>query len=150
MPNPFYIVGPTSVGKTAISVEVALRCNAEIIGADAFQAYEGMDILTAKPSRAQRERVRHHLVDAIPLPHVFDVAQYAEAARAAIHDVTARGLVPLVVGGTGMYIRALTHGLAELPGADSKLRAEMESRTLADLQKQIARFGTRFSSLDGY
>ncbi len=137
MPEVFYIVGQTSVGKTAVAVGAALQCDGEIVGADAFQVYEGMDILTAKPSVAQRAAVRHHLVGTIPIDREFDVAQYVTAARAALTEIQSRKRVPLVVGGTGLYIRALTHGLAELPPADAALREQLEARDLPRLQAQL-------------
>jgi tRNA dimethylallyltransferase len=117
---------------------VAERCQGEIVGADAFQIYRGLDILTAKPQPAQRARVPHHLIGEIPLTHSFDVAQYLALARARFSEILARGRLPIVVGGTGLYLRALTRGLAELPGADAKIRAELEARPLTDLQRQLA------------
>ena len=133
----FVIAGPTAVGKSDIAVAVAERCRGEIIGADAFQVYRGLDILTAKPSLDLRARVPHHLIGEIPLTRAFDVAEYLEMARDRIEQIRSRGRLPIVVGGTGMYLRALIRGLAELPGADAALRAGLESRPLADLQKQL-------------
>jgi tRNA dimethylallyltransferase len=138
-PVPFFIIaGPTAVGKSDIAVAVAERCDGEIVGADAFQVYRGLDILTAKPPPELRARIPHHLIGEIPLTHAFDVAQYLALARERIAEIRARGHVPIVVGGTGMYLRVLMRGLAELPGADLKLRAELESRPLAELQRQLA------------
>ncbi len=134
----FIIAGPTAVGKSDIAVAVAEQCNGEIIGADAFQIYQGLDILTAKPSPALRARVPHHLIGEIPLTQSFDVAQYLTLAQARIADIRARGRVPIVAGGTGMYLRALLRGLADLPPADAELRAQLEARPLADLQRQLA------------
>jgi tRNA dimethylallyltransferase len=133
----FVIAGPTAIGKSEIAVEVAERCGGEIIGADAFQVYQGLDILTAKPSQDLQARVPHHLIGEIPLAQAFDVAQYLEMARDRIEQIRRRGRLPIVVGGTGMYLRALIRGLAELPGANADLRAELERRSLADLQKQL-------------
>jgi tRNA dimethylallyltransferase len=135
----FFLVGPTAVGKTDIAAAVAEQCNAEIIGADAFQVYRGMDVLTAKPSREIRTRVPHHLVDVIPLTQDFNVAQYAEAALKCARKIAARGKMPIVVGGTGLYVKALTHGLSELPTADAAIRAELEACTLENLQAQLAK-----------
>jgi tRNA dimethylallyltransferase len=134
----FIIAGPTAVGKSDVAVAVAERCGGEIIGADAFQIYRGLDILTAKPSTDQRARVPHHLIGEIPLTQSFDVAQYLALANERIADVHARGRIPIVVGGTGMYLRALLRGLADLPPADAELRAQLEARPLADLQRQLA------------
>ena len=137
--SPFFIIaGPTAVGKSDIAVAVAERCGGEIVGADAFQVYRGLDILTAKPSASLRARVPHHLIGEIPLTQSFDVAQYLRAARQRIAEIRARGRVPIVTGGTGLYLRALTRGLADQPGADATLRAQLESQPLADLQRRLA------------
>jgi tRNA dimethylallyltransferase len=133
----FIIAGPTAVGKSDIAVAVAEQCNGEIIGADAFQIYQGLDILTAKPSPTLRTRVPHHLIGEIPLTQSFDVAQYLALAQARIAEIRARSRVPIVVGGTGMYLRALLRGLADLPVADAELRSQLEARPLADLQRQL-------------
>ena len=132
----FYLVGPTAVGKTSIAAEVAEACHCEIISADAFQVYQGMDILTAKPSQEILQRVPHHLVGTIPLTKSFDAAQFQAAASAAAAQIYARGKFPLVVGGTGLYVRALTHGLAELPTADPELRSELEPLSLEQLNRR--------------
>lgn len=135
----FIIAGPTAVGKSELAVAVAEQCGGEIIGADAFQIYEGLDVLTAKPGADLRARVPHHLVGEIPLTQRFDVAQFATLAQQRIAEVRARGRLPILCGGTGLYVRALTHGLAELPGADATLRAELDARPLAELQRELAR-----------
>jgi len=136
-----YIAGPTAVGKTSIALQVATRCNGEIIGADAFQVYDGLDVLTAKPSAKERRQVPHHLIGTVPLSQSFDVAQYLEAAKHYAKEVTARGKLPIFTGGTGLYIRALTHGLSDLPKADAAIRAELDSASLEDLQ-------ARYTALD--
>jgi len=132
------IAGPTAVGKSEIAVALAERCGGEIIGADAFQIYQGLDRLTAKPSAELRARVPHHFVGEIPLTQGFDVAQYLALARQRIAEVRARGHLPIIVGGTGLYIRALTRGLADLPPADADLRAKLARQTLAELQQQYS------------
>ena len=136
--HPFFIIaGPTAVGKSDLAVAVAERCGGEIVGADAFQIYRGLEILTAQPSAELRARVPHYLVGEIPLAQSFDVAQYLRAARERISEIHARGRVPLVTGGTGLYLRALTRGLADLPGADAKLRADLAKETPAELQRRL-------------
>lgn len=135
------IVGPTGVGKSEIAAEVAAQINGEIIGADAFQIYDQLNILTAKPSSEILRRVPHHLIGSVPFSTNFDVAQYREKAEIAISEIRARGHEPLIVGGTGLYIRALTHGLSELPVASAELRAELEPQPLETLQ-------TRYRELD--
>ncbi len=136
---PFFIIaGPTAVGKSDLAVDVAERCGGEIVGADAFQIYRGLEILTAQPSAELRARAPHHLVGEIPLSQSFDVAQYLRAAGQRIAEIRARGRVPIVTGGTGLYLRALTRGLADLPGADAQLRADLEKQPPADLQYRLA------------
>jgi tRNA dimethylallyltransferase len=134
----FFLLGPTAVGKSEIAVEAALRCDAEIIGADAFQVYQGLDLLTAKPPAHLRAKVPHHLIGEIPLVEKFDVARYRELALERIREIEQRGKRALVVGGTGLYVRALTHGLSVLPAPDPALRRELESLTLDQLQERYA------------
>ena len=135
----FYIIaGPTAVGKSEIAVALAERCGGEIVGADAFQIYQGLDVLTAKPSAELRARVPHHLIGEIPLTQAFDVAQYLALATQRIAEIHARGRFPIVSGGAGLYLRALTRGLADLPSADAQLRATLALKTLAELQQQYS------------
>src|SRR5690348_776618 len=101
------IVGPTGVGKTAVAMELAQRISGEIVNADSMQVYLGMDIGTAKPTREERERVRFHLLDLTTPDRQFTVADWKQAAEQALADIRSRGNVPIVCGGTGLYIRAL-------------------------------------------
>jgi tRNA dimethylallyltransferase len=121
----YIIVGPTAVGKTEISLAIAREIGAEIISADSMQVYRGMDIGTAKPTPDERARVPHHLIDVADPTEEFSAGRYVQLADEAIKGITGRGKVPLVVGGTGMYIRALTEGLFEGPVADFVLREEL-------------------------
>ena len=134
---PFFLLGPTAVGKSALAVEFAERVGGEIVGADAFQIYAGLDLLSAKPSPELRARVPHHLIGEVPLTASFDVAQWLARARECIAAIAARGRLPVVCGGTGLYIRALTHGLAPLPGADATLRASLEKEPLHALVARL-------------
>ena len=136
--NALFLTGPTAAGKSGIALEIALRCNGEIIGADAFQVYQGLDLLTAKPSREDRQRVRHHLIDSVPPSENFDVARYFDAATACAAEITRRGKLPVFVGGTGLYIRALTRGLSDLPRGDAAVRAELQAAGLEELQMRYA------------
>ncbi|MEO7318827.1 MAG: tRNA (adenosine(37)-N6)-dimethylallyltransferase MiaA [Chthoniobacteraceae bacterium] len=137
-PHPsFLILGATAVGKSAFAVAVAERCNGEIVSADAFQIYAGFDLLTVKPSPELRTRVPHHLIGEVPLTESWDVARWLDAALRRIAEIHERGRVPIVVGGTGLYFRTLTRGLAELPPASAPLRAELESQPLAELQRRL-------------
>ncbi len=116
---------------------VAERCGGEIVNADAFQVYRGLDILTAKPTPELRARAPHHLVGEIPLQQAFDVAQFLSLARERVAAIRQRHRVSIIVGGTGLYLRALTHGLAELPGSDAVLRAEFEAQSTDELCRQL-------------
>ncbi len=134
---PFFLLGPTAVGKSALAVELAERIGGEIVGADAFQIYAGLDVLSAKPSPESRARVPHHLIGEVPLTASFDVAQWLARARECVADIAARGRVPILCGGTGLYVRAFTHGLAPLPGADAELRASLEKEPLDALAARL-------------
>ena len=133
----FFIVGPTATGKSEIAAEVALACDGEIVGADPFQMYKGLELLTAKPGRELRERVRHHLVGTVPLSAALNAEQFRSEAAVAIADIQARGKQAFVVGGSGLYVKALTHGLSRLPAADAKLRAEFESSPTPELVARL-------------
>ena len=131
------IAGPTAVGKTGVAIEVARSCGGEIVGADAFQIYAGLDVLTAKPTPEQRSRAPHHAIGEVALAQSFDVARYLALAGRHLAAIRARGRVPVIVGGTGLYVRALLRGLADLPSADLALRAELEAQPLPDLQARL-------------
>lgn len=121
------LVGPTASGKTTLALAMAERFNGEIIGADSRQIYRLMDVGTAKPNPAERARVRHHLLDVVWPDEPYTLAQYQAAANAAIADVWSRGRLPMLVGGTGLYVRAVVDGLA-IPTVPPQpaLRAELE------------------------
>lgn len=137
LPHCFFLAGPTASGKTDVALAVAEACDGEIIGADAFQVYRGLDLLSAKPSPEALARVPHHLVGTVPLGEPFNVARYLETALAAIADVRSRGRLPVIVGGTGLYLRALTRGLADIPPGDPALRAELEATPLPELLARL-------------
>ena len=122
------ITGPTATGKTALGVEMALAFRGEIVSADSMQVYRGMDIGTAKPTPAERRGVPHHLLDAADPRDDFSAAKYAALATEAVEDIRRRGLLPIVVGGTGLYIDALLRGTDFAPAPeDPALRAELEA-----------------------
>ena len=136
-PDSIYLAGPTAVGKSELVAALAERLNGEIVGADAFQVYRGLDLLTAKPDAATLARAPHHLIGEIPLTESFDVARYRALASERMSEIAQRGRTPIVVGGTGLYLRALTHGLADLPPPDEKLRTELSSQPLDQLLERL-------------
>lgn len=128
LPPLVVLLGPTAVGKTELSLQLAERFHGEIVGADSRQIYQGMDIGTAKPTPEERARVPHHLIDLFPPDQIFTLAEYQQLAYAAIDAIHARGRVPFLVGGTALYVRAVVEGLRipEVP-PDPALRAELEA-----------------------
>jgi tRNA dimethylallyltransferase len=120
------VVGPTATGKTALAVELALRLGGEVVNADSMQLYRGMDIGTAKPDAAERRGVPHHLLDLWPVRQAASVAEYARAARAEIDRLRAAGVLPLLVGGSGLYVRAVLDDL-DIPGTDPAVRARLSA-----------------------
>jgi tRNA dimethylallyltransferase len=117
-----FIVGPTGAGKSALAMAVAERSNCEIVNADSRQFYRGMDLGTAKPSAEDRRRVPHHLIDVRDPDESLDVAEFAQLARAAIDEIAARGRNPLVVGGSGLYLRVIRGGIFRGPAASPEIR----------------------------
>ena len=131
-PSLIVVVGPTATGKTSLGLELARRLDGQIIGADAYQVYRGMDIGTAKPTRDELGEVVHRLIDVADPDEHFDAHRYVELAKEAIGQTTAAGKTAIVVGGTGLYIRALIRGLADMPGAKPELRAELAERAAVE------------------
>jgi tRNA dimethylallyltransferase len=137
MSRVFFIVGPTAAGKSEIAGEIARQLNAEIVNADAFQIYRGLDLLTAKPEKATLAKAPHHLLSAVPLGEEMNAEKFRAAAMEAIRDIQARGKNAVVAGGSGLYVKALTHGLSPLPAADPKLRAQLSELSLDELREQL-------------
>lgn len=135
------ILGPTASGKTAISLPLAERFNGEIIAADSRTVYRDMDIGTAKPTSEERRRVPHHLLDVLPPDRQFTVADFQRLAIAAIADITARGRVPFIVGGSGLYIDAVVYGFSFRGAPDLALRERLEGLGVEDLQQQLQERG---------
>ncbi len=125
------IVGPTAVGKTAVGVRLAEAYHGEIISCDSMQVYTGISIASNKPS-PEELRVPHHLIDCVSLTEEFDAAQYQRSATLAVDDVMARGRFPIVVGGTGMYLKALLDGIFEGVEADESIRKDLLAEAEAD------------------
>ncbi|MDP9003842.1 MAG: tRNA (adenosine(37)-N6)-dimethylallyltransferase MiaA [Verrucomicrobiota bacterium] len=133
MKQTFFIVGPTATGKSEFAAEIAQRLNAEIVNADAFQIYRGLDLLTAKPDAATLAKAPHHLLSTVPLSEEMNVEKFRTAAVESIQDIHARGKHAIVAGGSGLYLKALTHGLSELPKANRELREELAEATVEEL-----------------
>lgn len=128
------ICGPTGVGKTGFAISLARQFQGEIVGADSMQIYRQMNIGTAKPTARERDQVTHHMVDVVDPDQNFDAAVYARKADACIAQLVNKGKVPFVVGGTGLYIKALVHGLTEAAPTDPKVRDRLQG----ELQKNGA------------
>jgi len=121
------VVGPTASGKSALALRLARARSGEIVSCDSLQVYRGLDIGSAKPTPEERGEVRHHLVDVANPDEPFSAATYARLARAAVADIAGRGGLPVVAGGTGLYLRALLQGLFEGPSRDEALRGRLEA-----------------------
>lgn len=139
------LVGPTAVGKTAVALDLAEALGAEIVNADSMQLYRELDIGTAKPTPAERARVRHHLVNVADPDEPYDAARYAREGRAVIADLHQRRVPPLVVGGTGLYIKALLAGLFQQEEAAHAVRLRL-TQELAD--QGLPTLYARLKSLD--
>ncbi|MEC7522106.1 MAG: tRNA (adenosine(37)-N6)-dimethylallyltransferase MiaA [Myxococcota bacterium] len=138
-PKIVVLGGVTAAGKTGAAITLAERLGGELIGADSVQIHRELDVGSAKPTPEELRGVTHHLIDRLPPTETIDAARYAALADAAIRDVAARGRLPIVVGGTGLWLRALTRGLAPLPKPDPALRARLEAEAADDLPALHAR-----------
>jgi tRNA dimethylallyltransferase len=125
-PPVLFLMGPTASGKTALGVELAQLLNGEIISVDSALVFKGMDIGTAKPTLEERGGITHHLIDILDPSESFSTGQFRNQALALMADITARGKLPILVGGTMLYFNALTQGLAQLPPANSDIRTRLE------------------------
>ncbi len=137
MTRALFIVGPTATGKSEIAADVAREAGAEIVSADAFQIYRGLDLLTAKPEAQSVAKAPHHLIGMLPLSEEMNAEKYRRDATCAIEEINSRGRLAIVVGGSGLYIKALTHGLAPLPESDPKLREKLNAMSLDNLRAQL-------------
>jgi tRNA dimethylallyltransferase len=137
MQRSFFIVGPTATGKSEIAADVARDLGAEIVSADAFQIYRGLDLLTAKPDAATVAKVPHHLIGAMSILEEMNAEKFRKLALQTISEIHSRGKLAIVVSGSGLYIKALTHGLSVAPAADPDLRARLNELSLADLREKL-------------
>ena len=143
------LVGPTAAGKSSLAAAMVRRYaaegqRAEVVNADSMLVYRGMDIGTAKPSAAERAEIRHHMVDLLDVDHSATVAEFQQLARAAIADCRARNVIPIVVGGSALYVRAIVDDF-EFPGTDPAVRARLENELLA---QGAERLHQRLSEVD--
>jgi len=136
-PEPYYICGPTASGKSALALAMANELDGEIVNADAFQLYRGLELISAAPSPEERAQVPHHLYGVLEPGAAADAGSFLRLARPVIEDIQARGKTPVVTGGSGLYLKFLTHGPASLPTADATLRAQLDARPLADLVAEL-------------
>lgn len=120
-------MGPTGAGKTALAIRFARRVGGEIVSCDSAAVFTGLDVGTAKPTPEERRAARHHLIDVVDPADQWTAADYARAADAAIADIRARGKVPILCGGTGLWMRALVHGIFDAPDIDPEVRAEVRA-----------------------
>jgi tRNA dimethylallyltransferase len=118
-------MGPTASGKSSMALEIAEKFKGEIVTADSMQVYRGLDIGTAKPSAEEQQQIPHHLIDILDITEPVDVYSYVEAADQAIREIQSRNKLPIIAGGSGMYLRGLLYGLDPLP-ADAELRAHLD------------------------
>jgi len=132
------LAGPTASGKSEVALHLAERIGGEIVSVDSMQVYRGMDIGTAKPTPADRARVRHHLLDVADPAEPFDAARFVELARAALREIAGRGRPAILCGGTGLYFKALALGLGRAPAPDPALRARLEATPLPELLRELA------------
>jgi tRNA dimethylallyltransferase len=143
LPPAIFLMGPTASGKTAVAVGLARHLPVEIISVDSALVYRDMDIGTAKPDAVTLARAPHHLINIISPTETYSAAAFRRDAVRLMHDITAKGNIPLLVGGTMLYFKALREGLSDLPQADPKIRAaldaEIEQHGIAHLHQQLAR-----------
>ena len=132
-PKVIAVVGPTASGKTALSVEIAKRFGGEVISADSMQIYKDMDIATAKVTKEEMQGIKHHLIDFLPMDALFSVANYVELAHNAIKEIYGRSLLPVIAGGTGLYVDNLLSGTVFTEGeTDMKVREELQKKLEAE------------------
>ena len=143
---PFFLVGPTAVGKTALAIELAEQFDAEIVNAVAIQVYRCLDVLTAKPDAEAQRRVRHHVLSQISLFETMSAASFRELARAALSDVHSRKKNAIVVGGSGLYLKAITHGFDQVPPPDPKMREELNRLPQKELAERLQKLSPELAA----
>jgi tRNA dimethylallyltransferase len=137
LPEPIYICGPTASGKSSLAISIATEIGGEIVNADAFQLYRGLEVISAAPSAKEQTQVPHHLYGVLEPTESADAQLYVNLAKPIIAEIQSRGKTPVITGGSGLYLKFLTHGAAPLPSGDAALRAEMDARPLEDLVAEL-------------
>ena len=137
MKNSFFIVGPTATGKSELAADIAAILDGELVSGDAFQIYRGLDVLSAKPEAATLRKAPHHLIGTLPLEQEMNAEKFRIEAARAIAEIRSRGRSPIVVDGSGLYIKALTHGLIRLPRANQSLREALNALDPAGLRDRL-------------
>jgi tRNA dimethylallyltransferase len=138
-PPVVFVVGPTAVGKTVRALDLARLLGGEIVNADAFQLYRGLPTLTACPSPDERALVPHHLFEVLSPAETCDAGRYLELARPVLADLAGRGKAAVIVGGSGLYVKALTHGLEDTPPSDPELRARLDALSHGEILRLLSR-----------
>lgn len=136
--NPLFICGPTASGKTALAIELANLLDGEVVNADAYQLYRGLEVVSAAPSAAERAQAPHHLYGVLDPSELCDAMRFRDMALPVIGEIQSRGKVPVVTGGSGMYLKFLTHGPSPVPSGNERLRAELERETDGALVRRLA------------
>ena len=142
------IVGPTASGKSALAMRVAKEFDGEIISADSWQVYKGFDIGTSKPSKTDQKRIKHHLIDVVEASEGFNAPKFKELAEKAIADIQNRGKLPIIVGGTGLYIDSVLFDYGFLPNLGSAERAKLDATGLGELIELAESSGVDLSGID--
>ena len=137
IPSRFFLCGPTASGKTALALALAEAWDGEIVNGDAFQVYRGLEILSAAPSEKEQATCPHHLFGIIDTAESMDAAKYAALANPVIEEIENRGKTAIIVGGSGLYLKFLTHGIAEAPPGDEEIRAELKGWSVAQIYERL-------------
>lgn len=138
-PEPFYICGPTASGKSSLALEMAAKLDGEIVNADAFQLYRGLEIVSAAPPPDEQAQVPHHLYGVLEPTEAADAGRYLRMAAPVIAEIRSRGKTPIITGGSGLYLKFLTHGPAPLPEGDAELREQLDATPLEQLVAELHR-----------
>lgn len=137
LPAPVFVCGATASGKTGYALALAEEMDGEIVNGDAFQVFRGIEVITAAPSADEKSQFPHHLFGVLEPGEACDAGRFQEMAVPVIAEIQARGKTPVVVGGSGLYLKFLTHGPSPLPKGDAEIRAEMDARPLEDLLAEL-------------